>query len=224
MSAPSFSVDAVFDALEAQPSRGVGEGRCVLFVGARRGDNDASAAAAVAQAALTNAVYAIDLDLRRNAMAKTLSQVDALGPAIDGRLSGSSFYSVRKDLAPVEETQPAFRYHRVGRTRVFAGLFDARAIPQGARVVVSSSPVYWDAARAGGATVVLDAPPLERSHLALRVARHMDGVVLVVGPEAGAAPAAMAAKDALVQAGANLMGLVYTGASAPVMAIDRLLG
>jgi hypothetical protein len=224
LSTPAFSVDAVFDALVAQPLRTMGDGRCILFVGARRSDNDGGAASAVAQAALTNAVYAIDLDLRRNAMAKSLSQADALGPAIDGRLNGVSFYNVRKDLTQIEEAQPAFRYHRVGRTRVFAGLFDARAIPQGARVVVSSSPAYWNAARAGGATVVLDAPPLERSHLALRVARHMDGVVLVVGPEAGAAPAAMAAKEALIGAGANLIGLVYSGASAPMMTIERLLG
>ena len=51
----------------------------------------------------------------------------------------------------------------------------------------------------------------------------MDGVVLLVGGEPGDAPAAVAAKEALVAAGANLIGLVYAGASAPVIAIDRLL-
>jgi hypothetical protein len=64
---------------------------------------------------------------------------------------------------------------------------------------------------------------LERSELALKVVRHMDGVVLVVGADAGAAPAARAAKDAMTAAGANIMGLVYSGATAPVMAIERLL-
>jgi hypothetical protein len=46
---------------------------------------------------------------------------------------------------------------------------------------------------------------------------------LVVGSGAGAAPAAIGAKAALVEAGANLIGLVYAGATAPVMAMERLL-
>jgi Mrp family chromosome partitioning ATPase len=88
---------------------------------------------------------------------------------------------------------------------------------------VSSAPDYWDAARAGGACVVLDAPALERSQIALRVARHMDGIVLVVADDAGAAPAAIAAKAALVAAGANVIGLIYSGARTPVLAMDRAM-
>jgi hypothetical protein len=59
--------------------------------------------------------------------------------------------------------------------------------------------------------------------VALRIARHMDGVVLVVGAEAGVAPASIKAKALLSEAGANVIGLVYTGASASVLAIERLL-
>ena len=77
--------------------------------------------------------------------------------------------------------------------------------------------------RATGGLVVVDAPSLDRSQIGLRVARNMDGVVLLVGGEPGDAPAATAAKEALVAAGANVMGLVYAGATAPVLAIDRLL-
>ena len=102
-------------------------------------------------------------------------------------------------------------------------MFDARLLPPAARVAVSGRPEYWNAARTSGATVVIDAPALERSQVALRVAPHMDGVVLVVGADAGAAPPAIAAKAALVNAGARVIGLVYTGADAPVMAIERLL-
>jgi hypothetical protein len=102
-------------------------------------------------------------------------------------------------------------------------LFDPRALPHGGRIVISSTPHYWDAVRACGAVAVVDAPALERSQVGLRVAAHMDGVVLVVGSDAGAAPAALYAKEALVKAGGNLLGLVYAGATAPVMAIERLL-
>jgi hypothetical protein len=96
-------------------------------------------------------------------------------------------------------------------------------MPKGGRVLISSEPDYWCAARAGGATVIVDAPALERSAIGLRVARHMDGVVLVVGADAGAAPAAMAARTEIVAAGGTLIGLVYTNASGPAVALDRLL-
>jgi hypothetical protein len=195
-----------------------------MFVSARRGEGVTTVARAVAEAAASSAVYAIDLDLKRNGLAKALCESAPLGPKIAGRLGGVSFYAVRgPGGAPMRELTPAFSYHRVGRSRVYAGVFDARLLARSARVAVSARPDYWDAARAGGATVVIDAPALERSNVSLRVARHMDGVVLVVGAGAGAAPAAIGAKAALVEAGANLIGLVYAGATAPVMAIERLL-
>ncbi|HRP11452.1 MAG TPA: hypothetical protein PLK37_10490, partial [Terricaulis sp.] len=87
---------------------------------------------------------------------------------------------------------------------------------------LSAGGAYWDAVRAGGAMAVVDAPALARSKAALAVARHMDGVVIVVGAGEGAAPAAIETKGALVKAGANVMGLIYAGASAEVLALDRL--
>lgn len=219
MSGPAFSVDGVLDALAMQSRRPDGAGRAIMFVAARSSEGTTTAARAVANAAGPGAVYAIDLDLRRNALAKALSEDGALGPRIDGALNDQHFYTVRDIPAP----PPAFFFHRVGRSRVYAGVFDMRALPKGARVGISARADYWDAARAGGAFVVVDAPPLEHSSIALRVAPHMDGVVLVVGSGRGAAPAAMEAKELLIESGANLMGLVYAGADAPVVAIDRLL-
>lgn len=219
MSGPEFSVEGVLDALAMQPRRREGAGRAIMFVAARANEGTSTAARAVAHAAGPGAVYAIDLDIRRNALAKALSEDGALGPRIDGALNDQRFYTVR-DLP---DAPSAFFFHRVGRTRVYAGVFDMRLLPAGARVGVSARPDYWDAACSGGAIVVVDAPPLEQSSIALRVAPHMDGVVLVVGSGRGAAPAAFEAKELLLEAGANLMGLVYAGADAPVVAIDRLL-
>lgn len=219
MSGPQFSVEGVLDALAAQPRRRDGAGRAIMFVAARSLEGTTTAARAVAHAAGPGAVYAIDLDIRRNALARTLSEDGALGPRIDGELGGVRFYTVRD----MPEPPPAFFYHRVGRSRVYAGVFDMRALPNGARVGISARADYWDAARAGGAFVVVDAPALDHSSIALRVAPHMDGVVLVVGSGRGAAPAALEAKELLLDAGANLMGLVYAGADTPVVTIDRLL-
>jgi hypothetical protein len=221
---PAFSVDGVIAALKAQPTRAHGGGRAVMFVSARRGEGVTTVACAVVEAAGPGLVYAVDLDLKRNGLAKALCETSPLGSRIDGRFGGVSFYSVRgPDNMAMREATPAFSYHRVGQTRIQAGVFDARLLPRTARVAVSARPEYWDTARTSGATMVIDAPALERSQVALRVAPHMDGVVLVVGADAGAAPAAIAAKAALVKAGANVIGLVYTGADAPVMAIERLL-
>jgi Mrp family chromosome partitioning ATPase len=220
----AFSVEGVLDALKTQPMRVQGAGRAVMFVAARRGEGVTTVARAVAETAGPGLVYAVDLDLKRNGLAKALCETSPLGSRIDGRFGGVSFYSVRgAGNIALREVTPAFSFHRVGQTRIQAGVFDARLLPQMARVAVSGRPDYWNAARASGGAVVIDAPALERSQVALRVAPHMDGVVLIVGADAGAAPAAIAAKAALVNAGANVMGLVYTGADAPVMAMERLL-
>lgn len=219
MSGPAFSVEGVLDALAAQPQRQDGAGRAIMFVAARSLEGTTTAARAVAHAAGPGTVYAVDLDLKRNALAKALSEDGALGPRIEGVLNGERFYSVR-DLPDAPE---AFFYHRVGRSRVYAGVFDMRLLPKGARVGVSARPNYWDAARSGGAFVVVDAPALDQSSIALRVAPHMDAVVLVVGAGVGAAPAALEARNHIVATGANLMGIVYAGADAPAVTIDRLL-
>lgn len=221
----AFSLDGVFDALNAQPSRSAGPGRCVMFVSARKGEGVTTISHAAVKAAGPDTVYAIDLELRRNALAKAFKDSgDALGPRINGRLNGTSFYKIADGLGQiVEEARPAFSYHRLARSRLYVGVFDGRLVPEGGRILISSGPDYWNAARAGGAVVVVDAPALQRSQIALRVCAQMDGVVLVVGDDAGAAPAAIAAKADLLAAGANLIGLVYAKASAPVMAMDRLL-
>ncbi len=224
MSNPAFSVEGVLDALAMQPRRGAGAGRAIMLISARRKEGVTTAARAVAQSAGPGAVYAIDLDLKRNAFARELANIDTFGQKLEGRLNATSFYSIRSPSGIVlQERAPAFAYHRVGQTRIYAGIFDPRLIPEGGRVAISPMPHYWDAVRTAGAMAVVDAPALDRSEIGLRVARNMDGIVLVVGSDKGAAPAAIAAKDKLVDAGANLMGIVYAGATAPVMAIDRML-
>jgi Mrp family chromosome partitioning ATPase len=218
-----FSVDGVIGAMRAQPPKSAGGGRAIMVIAARRGEGASTVARAVAGAAGPGTVYAIDLDLRRNALARAFAlDSPPLGPRIDGRLNGAAFHQiVTESGVPCAESVPAFSYHRIGR--LYVGAFDARALPQGGRVLISAASDYWRAARAGGGTVVVDAPALERSAIGLRIARHMDGIVLVVGADAGAAPAAMAARTEILAAGGTLLGLVYTNASGPVMALDRLL-
>lgn len=218
-----FSADGVLAALRSAPVKSPGGGRCVMVIAARRGEGVSTVARAIAQSAGPGTVYAIDLDLRRNALAKSFAaDGPQFGPRIDGKLNGATFFDVL-NVRGVSLSVPAFSYHRIGRSRLYVGAFDARAMPEGGRVLISADADYWYAGRAGGAHVIVDAPALERTHVGLRVAKHMDGVVLVVGSDEGAAPAAMAAKTEIEAAGGHLLGLVYTGASGPVLAMDRLM-
>lgn len=221
---PEFSVEGVFAALGDAPAKSRGGGRVVMFIAARRGEGVSTFARAAAHATAERTTYCVDLDLRRNAMIRAFAAEDTmLGPRMDGRLAGASFYQIQNaDGSPIAERTPAFGYHRIGASRAYAGSFDGRVIPPRGRVMIASTADYWNAVRLGGAIGIVDAPALDRTMLALRVARHMDGVVLVVGDAAGSAPAARAAKEQLQMVGANLLGLAFVGARNSVIAIDRI--
>lgn len=219
----TFDLSAVFEALHAQPRKGAGEGRAIMFIGARRGEGVTSAARTAAESVGQGTVCAIDLDVRRNGLARALTQSGPLGPKCDGAFGGVNFCAAHDGSGQrLTEADGAYAYHRVGGSDVYVGVYDGRALPKGARVLISPAPDYWDAARASGAFVVVDAPALQWSQAGLRIARHMDAVVLVVNSDPGAAPAALAAKAELVAAGANLIGLIYSKSSAPAAAMDKL--
>jgi hypothetical protein len=223
MISPEVSVGLILDALHAQPPRSPGTGRALMIVSARANEDSIGVARAVALASSLGAVYAIDLDLRRNGLAHSLlASGQPMGPRIDAALGGAALWGVCNAAGRLVREASAYAFHRLGRTNLYVGALNPRAIPSGGRVTISSAPSYWENVRAGGATAVVCAPALSESEISLRIAQHMDGVVLIVGSDAGSAPAALAAKNALDRAGANVMGLVYAGVSAPVMAMERL--
>jgi hypothetical protein len=142
---------------------------------------------------------------------------------VDGRLGGASLCgAVDHRDAHLRGSEAGLSFHLVGQTRISVAAYNGRTLPTGARIALSTAPDFWNAARASGALTIVDAPALEHSRVALGVARYMDGVVIVVSANPGGAPAALAAKAALVESGANIIGLVYTQASAPVAAMDRV--
>jgi hypothetical protein len=217
-------LSGVFSALDALPAKCFGGGRALMFVAARRHEGVTTLARVACEAPHTRPVFAIDLDVRRNDLARSIAAKHKLGARVDGSLGGANFCSAVDGAGqPLPGFHTAFSYHRASEARLYVGAFDGRALPNGAQVMISSSAEYWDAVRAGGALAIVDAPALQWSKIGLRVARHMDGVVLVVSSDAGAAPAALAAKAALDRAGANVIGLVYTGAEVSVPVLDRLM-
>jgi hypothetical protein len=64
------TLEGVFDALAAQPPRRRGGGRALMFIAARRGEGVTTSVRMAAETSGAGAVYALDLDLRRNALAK----------------------------------------------------------------------------------------------------------------------------------------------------------
>lgn len=218
------SASGVIEALRRRPGKTVGGGRCVMFIAARRGEGVSTLALAAAKSAGPGTAYAVDLDLRRNGLARAFAAEGAmLGPRASGRINGALFFRTVYPKGVIGSVRELFFYQRIGRSRLYAGVFDNSALVDGSNVAISNTPDYWDAARASGATVIVDAPALERSPIGLRIAQHMDGVVLVVGADAGAAPAAMAARTEILAAGGEIIGLAYTHALGSAVAIDRML-
>lgn len=217
-------LNGVFAALESAPAKSFGAGRTLMFVAARRSEGVTTLARAACLAPQARPVFAIDLDVRRNDLARSIAATHKLGVKVDGSLGGGNFCTAVDGAGkPLRDFQGAFSYHRAADARVYVGAYDGRGLPKGAQVMIASSADYWDSVRAGGALAIVDAPALGWSKVGLRVARHMDGVVLVVSSDAGAAPAALAAKAELDRAGANVIGLVYTGADVSVPVLDRML-
>lgn len=215
------SAERVLEALAQQPRRSPGAGRALMLIAAQRRQGVTTLARAVALAAPGPIVYAIDLDVRRNALARAFSAHERLGASIDGRIDGEALVRLAGRNGRPMQAEAPFGFRRLGQSRVFVSVFKAAPLPEDAQVIIDGSADYWVAARAGGVTAIVDAPALERSDIGLRVARHMDGVVLAVGDGPGAAPAAIAAKQKLLKAGANLIGLAYAGEPS-LPAMDRL--
>lgn len=207
----------VLAAVRAVERRGPGEGQIVMLASARRGEGVSTVARDAAVEA-DAPVLLIDLDLKQSPQAAYYAREKGLGPARDGRINGASFVRLL-DAQGARVESYALTLHRVSSTQIHVSRFDVGAIPHGARMQISGDAAYWQALRGSGALVIVDAPALERSDLALRLAPHMDAVVLVVAADAGAAPPAMAARLKFAAAGANVVGLVFARASAPQMAL-----
>ncbi|MET0182468.1 MAG: hypothetical protein ABW199_06245 [Caulobacterales bacterium] len=218
MSAPLAGVLA---AARAAPRRFQGPGQVVMLIAARSGEGVSTVARGAAEDAGAP-VLLVDLDIKRSTHARYFSAHGGLGAPVDLHMNGLAFYRAR-DKAGRIVVERAVKKRRTHSGNVDVTAFDPSALPKDARLQVGGDPAYWDALRAAGVFALVDAPALDRAPWAAKLARHMDSVVLVVSGEAGAAPAAIAAREALTEAGANVIGIVFARASAPVAAIDKFM-
>ncbi|MEQ1617490.1 MAG: hypothetical protein ABL883_03980 [Terricaulis sp.] len=216
-----FDPNGLWQAIGRQTRQRDDGGRVILLTAGRRGEGVTRIARALAVAAGPGPIFALDLDLRRNQFARELAG-QKFTETVSGDFCGVSLCVALDSAGAIcSSGDDVFCYRRVGGSRLHVGVLDARAIPAGGRLRMSSGAQYWDAVRASGATFVVDAPAIDQGKATLAVARHVDAVVLVVGSSEGAAPAALAAKGALDGVGAPVIGIVYAGASGPVLALER---
>jgi hypothetical protein len=171
---------------------------------------------------LTAPSLLIDLDLMRDRHAAHYGARGLLGAGADARLDGASFHRI-VDANGQRVAERALTRHRVGATALSVTAFARSAVPAGGRTQVSAACRYWEMLRAQSGLTLVDAPPLERAPYARDLAERADGVVLVVSDEPGSAPAAMAARAALDQAGARVLGIVYAQSEAPPRFITKLM-
>jgi Mrp family chromosome partitioning ATPase len=188
-------------------------GRCVMFISAGADEGASRMArdfALLVEQTSRRGALLLDLDMKADGQARHFAGgEEPLGSAKDARFGGVSLVRLLDAKnCPLPNGDKALCVRQVGGKRLFVS--QLRLPETAARIQVASGPDYWRAARSMLGHIVVDAPSLARSEAGLSIARHMDGVVLVVSGTHGAAAAAVEAKAALERQGASIMGLVYT--------------
>jgi Mrp family chromosome partitioning ATPase len=207
---------------EARP----GAGRIAIVYAAGPADGGALAARSLALAAASESsapILLVDLDLVRNgqlawAKGEVAAGRAATGRLQDGEIDGENFAR----LKPADGGRPVpapLRLRRLGPHRLFVAQLDPDVRTTGATVQISSGGAYWAAARRHFLLTVVDAPPLSRMRAGLGAAVHGDAVFLAVSSAGTSAAAALEAKAAIEAKGADVAGVLYSGAD-PVL--DRL--
>lgn len=226
MSADHAALAGVLAAIESRPAER--RGRAVMLIAAQPGEGVSPLARSLALASGDATALLVDLDLSRNGQFAhfsdaALSGGEPLGARIDGRLGGHAFYrTVGPDGRRTADRPGLFSFQRVGRSRLFVGDFETRALLAGERAQVGGEAAFWTAAREACDLCVVDAPAFARSRAGLVVAPLMDAVVIVASAQAGDRAGTAALRDALTAAGAPLVGVVFTHADPVIASIERL--
>ncbi|MGN6207603.1 transcriptional regulator [Asticcacaulis sp.] len=205
-------------------------GRALMFVSACGGEGVSTVAREYARCEAAFAkrpVWLVDADLAQQGQMRALTEdPERFGPP--GALSqatpdGSVFFTV---TPPGRETDAHYLVARpfLGRRRWVTRFRHKNLAPdQKARILDRST--YWKALRQHAQTIVVDAPSVARSAIALQLAPLMDGVIMVVSEGEGDIQARIDLKNDIEQVGGRVLGMVYNNASRIVGgAVRRPLG
>jgi Mrp family chromosome partitioning ATPase len=206
------------------------QGRALMFVSAYGGEGVSTVAREYARCEAAFAkkpVWLVDADLTHQSQMQAVSaDQERFGP--QGALSqatpdGSVFFTV---TPPGREADAHYLVARpfLGR-RLWVTRFRHKNLAPGQKARIFNRTTYWKALRQHAQTIVVDAPAMTDSTVALQLAPLMDGVVMVVSESEGDIQARIDLKNDIEQVGGRFLGMVYNNASRIVGgAVRRPLG
>lgn len=205
-------------------------GRALMFVSACGGEGVSTVAREYARCEAAFAkkpVWLVDADLAQQGQMRALTEdPERFGPP--GALSqatpdGSVFFTV---MPPGHQTDAHYLVARpfLGR-RLWVTRFRYKNLSPDQKTRIVDRTTYWKALRQHAQTIVVDAPSVTRSTVALQLAPLMDGVIMVVSEGEGDIQARIDLKNDIEQVGGRVLGMVYNNASRIVGgAVRRPLG
>ncbi|MCG9916900.1 MAG: sugar kinase [Phenylobacterium sp.] len=197
-----------------------GRARTIQIVSARRGEGASTVARELAFFAARRAgrsVWLVDLDLMASpqhaAVTAESERYGVIGEPAAASPDGSIFFSIQPPArGPDGAPWPDARYlsaHRVGAARWWVTRFRREALRGRQGVHVLADGDYWSALRRHADLIIVDCPSADRSQAAMTVAPFMDQTLLVVAADEADVRAPALLRDALVGAGADVVGLFF---------------
>jgi len=193
--------------------------RAVMVLASDDGAGTTSVAVSLAlraEAVAARAVWLVDLDLAGNAAYEAFR-----APPFDGEGALSRPYDASLGLPPIYSLSPETRMeaaargsarllcvHQVGDRRLLVTRMRTERLGDVQRIQFRDSPGWWPAVRTAADWIIVDAPSLARSGAGLMVARHMDGVVLVLRAGETQAEEAVTLRREVEAAGGRVIGIV----------------
>ena len=199
----------------------------IVFAAAKRGAGTSSVAASTAMLAARRAgrpVWLVDLNFERNTAYAGFEKGFAQGVPLPGRAFDASLRQ-----PPIYKLIPQGSSDGQGRllsayqfegTHLMVTRFRREHLARGQKVELADSPGWWQALRGVAEWIIVDAPPMDRSDVAARVAPLADGAVLVVGADKDRAQDVRRADIMLQKAGARVLGSVMNRVGADARVLD----
>ncbi|MEM7766876.1 MAG: hypothetical protein AAF253_05245 [Pseudomonadota bacterium] len=194
-------------------------GRALMFLASDDGAGTTSAAVSMAlraEAIAARAVWLVDLDLTENSAFKAFQappfeEEGALSRPYDASLGKAPIYALSPETRLEAEARGSAKLlcvHQVGARRLLVTRLRTERLEPAQRIRFRDSPDWWPAVRTAADWIIVDAPSLSRSGAGLAVARHMDGVILVLRAGQTAADDGVSLRREVEGAGGRVAGLV----------------
>ncbi len=211
-------------------------GRAIMFMSTKEGVGTSSVAASFALKTAKRSdktTWLVDIDFANNVLIDAFEAGFAQGVGRPGRPYDASlgqipFFDVS---APGQAQAKAslqsgklLAAHQINGTRLLVTRFRNERLAYGQKVRLSTRPAWWKALRKSADWIIVDAPAFEVSKASLKLAKNMDGVVLVVSGDKTDAISLTTVKREIHAAGGHVLGVVMNQMRADALLADRLAG